>query len=360
MNSYLIKPVSILYGLGNKPAKSLKKISIYTVGDLLRVTSVAIHKALKDTIKIPVIESWRSQANLLQTTGMTPVIANILVKGGIANVQYLSLTKFSNLKTILTAGAGGGAIPDDDQIVFWLTESTVICTKGSVCGTVTDVHSKPIKNAEVKIGKISDLTDSRGRFRLIKIPFRPAEKLVISHSNFFDFTVNTPSISSGYNTIDIQPFKLKIHFSRKKKKLEIININEYLGEEIESPQNYKRTSVDMKKQPLRPNDVFVVRTISEKTKDATLVSRFREVKNDKLQIYTWKVASSQLPRKAGEGSVLRYSGGKFVLTSFNKGIKEFMMKSKRAAQMLPAKYKKPTRENVIKAFNEYLKLQKHI
>src|SRR5512139_2339904 len=104
-------PVSAIEGVGPAAGQLLQAGGIYTVYDLLRAGSPAIHSAVAALASLQEVKAWRQMAVLLEVATVTPQWAEALVQAGVTSLVELRHLDLNELQTLFNAARNQGTIP---------------------------------------------------------------------------------------------------------------------------------------------------------------------------------------------------------------------------------------------------------
>src|SRR6476661_5465987 len=122
-------PVSAIEGIGPSIENLLQPKGIYSVYDLLRVTSPALHGVVAGSASLRQVRSWRQMAALLEVATVTPQWAEALVKGDLTSTSELRRRDLSEVRTVFNDARDKKLIkdvPSDDQVAAMLADSALL------------------------------------------------------------------------------------------------------------------------------------------------------------------------------------------------------------------------------------------
>jgi hypothetical protein len=167
--SWMTRNASVILGIGSVASAALARIHVVTVGDLLRARPDQLHFALDTIASDEQAQKWRYVAALLQVHGMTPHIADILVRNNIYSPDELSHQTLSSVQQLLQTLPASAPSLSVDDIAHMLCDATVLAHTGSIMGTVRDSQGQAIAGVKVVLGSQEQTTDRYGRFHLRRI-----------------------------------------------------------------------------------------------------------------------------------------------------------------------------------------------
>jgi hypothetical protein len=75
-------------------------------------------------------------------------------------------------------------VPDAATVAEMMKEAGEIEFTGAVNGTILDQAEQPVQGASVRVGREEEVSDERGRFRIVAIPFAVKSTLAVSHPEY--------------------------------------------------------------------------------------------------------------------------------------------------------------------------------
>jgi hypothetical protein len=163
-------PVSAIEGVGPSIEKLLQPNGVYTVYDLLRATSPALHGVVAEVASL---QQVRSCDRWLRSSRWQRSRRNeALVKGEITSIGELRRRDLSEVRTALNEARDKKLIkdvPTDDQIAAMLADAALLDFAGAITGTVKDRRGRPVRGVKVVAGSKELMTDARGRFRIARL-----------------------------------------------------------------------------------------------------------------------------------------------------------------------------------------------
>ncbi|HET9361605.1 MAG TPA: carboxypeptidase-like regulatory domain-containing protein [Vicinamibacterales bacterium] len=302
-------PVSAIEGIRPAIEAGLARLGVFAVFDLLRGTTEHLHSVVKANASLADVESWKCQAALLQVQAVTPAWAAALVRAKVMTVDGLALKSVSAIAQILAAAPGAAAAPTADQIGEMLADASVLAHTGCIPGTVLDKKKKPIPGVTVRLGAVQTKTDTRGRFRLLRIRLGTPVPLRLEHPGYRTEIVTPPPISDDVATIGARRFQLTKGRPPRQPVLSELN-----GDVVPVPpgQSIKQKMVAV--TDLRRGDILLLRELYQNQLDGQLVSRFKTFEDGTVLIRTVRVPLSSLPADPAPrvGNHFRWTGKTFV------------------------------------------------
>lgn len=182
--SDLSLPTTVIEGIGRRVATDLGGLDVHTVGDLLRVDPERLRAALGGRRTVDQVRSWCNMARFLQVSVMTPQWAEALVRAGVHTPAEVRVRNLTDLREVFAKARAEGIIPDvpdDVAVASMMGEAAVLEFSGALNGTLRDGDGQPVAGADVRVGREHEVSDERGRFRIIRIPFGAKATLAVSH-----------------------------------------------------------------------------------------------------------------------------------------------------------------------------------
>jgi hypothetical protein len=288
-------PVTLIEGLGPATATRLAATGIHFVLDLLRLTPQALHSIVATTHSLEQVHHWRLMANLLEIEPMTPQWAEALVAAGVGTVEELSRRDLSWLAQAFAQAQSSGLIPDvpsSDQIGEMQRDATAVFYTGSLTGTVVDSNQAPVVGARVRLGFLETVTNSRGRFRLVRIPLGTTPPLEVLAPSLPPLSVAAPLITADPEAVVVQVFRLAPASANSTQSL---SLSEFDGDLLPAMSGLPVKTEDQDPAQLRQGDIFMVQKFYKRTPDAMLVSRFRDFRAGEFVVRTARVPTANLP-----------------------------------------------------------------
>ena len=299
-------------GIGPAVAAELRKLGIYLVADLLRVDPGRLRDALGGRRSLERVRGWCSMARLLQISVMTPQWAEALVRAGVFSPAEMRARELGDLRQIFTDAKEEGVIPlvpDDAAVASMMREAAILEFTGALNGTLQDEHGDPVAGADVRVGREHEVSDERGRFRIIRIPLAAKATLAVSRSDFQParFRLRRVEASSyvGGKTFKLRP--LRDGRAAPKRVLREVH-----GDVLPPVGNARIGSREVQREDLVNRDIFALTEFSADRKRVKLVSKLLAYEDGVFWLpFVW-VAVSELKRGAESGDCLVLRGDKFA------------------------------------------------
>lgn len=299
-------PVSAIEGIGPRTEQLFNQRGVYTVSDLLRAPSTALHRAVVSVASLPEVKSWRQMAVLLEVYGVTPQLSEALVKSGIFTVSDLRLLSLDELDVLFRDAETRGVIPQmpsKGEMAEILKDSTALEYSGAVTGTVKNRQGQPIAGATIGIARRDAVTDARGRFRICRIHRDDSVRLTISANAYRTLTQNvTPMPTSVVSVIQfmmVPEAGTAPQSSEARSSLAILS--ELNGDSLAHLGRAEVTSHEVSLASLRQHDLLKLTETYANETDVKLVSKLMEYDGTKVMVHWARVPKSQLPEGCGVG-----------------------------------------------------------
>ena len=295
-------PVTDLEGVGPASATALATISVHSVADVIRASAEHMHSVVSHA-SIDTVREWRAMALLMEVDQVTAQWAEALAKGGVASVETLRRKTPTQLVDVFAAARDANTIPDvpsAEQVVAMILDATEIHFTGRMCGTVRKTDGAPVAGAQVSCGGVSTVTDTRGRFRLIRIPLGATLRLRVEAQGYQPLSHDNPRVTRNDSVVDIQGLVVEAAtpgFAEAR-------LSEYEGERL-PPLVPDAMTTEARTDALRDGDVLVVHRFYQNG-DAQLVSKFIEYEAGRFFALHWRVPVADFPSTPGPKSVWRY------------------------------------------------------
>ena len=310
-------PPSTIKTISKATTTKLRKLGIHTISDLLRVYPERLRKALGSGFTLDQISSWCNTARMLQISVMTPDLANALILGKIYTVDGIHNKNLTELRKVFVKARDDGIItdvPNDLSIATIMKESAVLDFTGALNGTIKDEKEQPIANAHVHVGNEHEITDERGRFRIIRIPFGVNSTLVVVHPKYCRAWFPLKKVNRS-TFVGGEVFKLK----RLKKGRQPSNgvLMEARGD-ILPPLGSSHVNLrESQRQKLLDHDIFVLAEFSADKNRVKLVSKLLVYEDGAFWLpYVW-IPISDLGTDADIGNCYMLRGTSFRKITLN-------------------------------------------
>jgi hypothetical protein len=300
-------PTSAIEGIGRELSGQLKEQEIYTVGDLLRVEPRRLQAALHSRRSLAEIRSWCHMASFLQIGGMTPQWAEALVREGFATPRDIRSRDLPGLRKLFTKARDDGIAPDVPKaatIAEMMKEAAINEFAGALNGTIVDEDDKPVTGASVRIGREHEVSDKRGRFRIIRIPFTAKSTLAISHPDFLPARFRLRRVETS-NFIGSKVFRVRRLRAGGRPPKRVLM--EARGDVLPPVGDARIALREVERENLFEHDVFALTEFSADMQRGKLVSKLLAYEDGEFWLqYVW-VPLSELKRgvKSGDCFVLR-------------------------------------------------------
>jgi hypothetical protein len=335
-------PVSAIQGIGSASEQLLQRHGIYTVYDLLRAQSPAIHRVVASVASLSDARAWRQMAVLLEVATVTPQWAEALVRGGVRTLDELRHLRSDELKAVFTAARDSHIIadvPTSDQLVAMLTDATLLDYAGAITGTVKDRDGRPIAAATVTAGGAEAVTDARGRFRLRRLRLGRDAILTIAKDSFVTHS-ETVSPSPTTNVVVAQFTLVRAVRQRPRRSGQpAAALSELRGDRMPPMQGQNVTSHEVPLASLQPQELVVLTEFYANGTDAKIVSKLLEFDGTRFVARWVRLRKSALPdgSSLGDHFIVRPGGFHKVKMNATKldAYKRYLAARRRRAGQLP-------------------------
>jgi hypothetical protein len=315
--SQLSLPVRSIEGIGPRLSAQLGDLSIFTVGDLLRVEPGRLKQALTSRRSLDEVRSWYHMAAFLQIRPMTPQWAEALFRSGVYTPRDLSSRDLPALQKLFKKARDDDIapdVPDAAAIAEMMKEAAEIQFTGAVNGTIIDQAEQPVPGATVRVGREHELSDERGRFRIVGIPFVVKATLAISHPDYQPARLRLRRVEPS-DFLGSMAFRVRrLAAGRPAPKTVLM---EARGDTLPPVGDARVGQREVEREELHNRDIFALTTFSADKQRAKLVSKLLAYESGDFWLpYVW-VPIGDLNRgaKAGDCFVLR--GGVFEAIEMN-------------------------------------------
>jgi hypothetical protein len=314
--------LSQLPGIPRTVVRRLRRLTIESSADLLRIDVFKIAGKLRDTATAADLLKWRAVASLLEVDGMAVDVAVALQAGGISGADELGSHKISDLRKLLAAARTAGTIaaaPDDDALAKWMVDSARLAASGVLNVTVVaKTGGKPLHAATATAGRVTGTTDANGRVRLLRLPTGTPLMLAVEHRGSApkstEVTPQSTRILVGTRIELAKSGAAQHHGAAKSKKKSKRHLSEFAGDVLPERTGQPLHTETEKGSRLREGDhLRWFETL--KGGDAKLVTRFCEYDGTRWFTRVWRVPKAKLPAAAKEGDSFRVAHGALVPSS---------------------------------------------
>ena len=309
-------PVSAIEGVGTQAERLFQLEGVYTVYDLLRASSPALHSAVSSVASMQEVRTWRQMAVLLEVATMTPQWAEALVKAGITSLSELRQLALTDLTGIFTSARDEGLIPDvptADQMAAMLMDAGRLEYAGAITGTVRDRDGNPVKGATVAAAGRAENTDERGRFRLKRLLLGANASLSVTAQGLQALTHSvTPRPTESVEVLQLTMLP-ELAIRPRPAGATSGRLSELNGDAMPALQGTDVTSGEVPVASLRSGDLLVLTEFYANGTDAKLVSKLLEFDGTRFVVHWVRLPKADLPAGAAEGDHFLRAG-----TSFRK------------------------------------------
>jgi hypothetical protein len=306
-------PCRLIEGIGPRTAKRLRPLGLFTVSDLLRVTSRRLHAALDGYASLNQVNQWKAMAAMLHVYGMNEQWAEALARGGVDSIEELSGRRFDDLMQLLRAAKRRrwiGELPDSSRLATMMQDAMRLTLTGALNGTVVDREGQGISNATVRLGTQSAKTDRRGRFLLLRVRQPTGAPLLIEKHGLRTRQVAEPATALSLYTIQNALYRLEQGAS------EGPVLSELTGSEVPPFSGQPVRTERQTLESLTVGDIFMLRRFLTRSPEAILVSKFREYRDGVFVVRTYRVPRERLPDNVEERQHLELTTDGFKLFEF--------------------------------------------
>ncbi len=312
-------PVSAIEGIGPSIENLLQPKGIYSVYDLLRVTSPALHGVVAGSASLRQVRSWRQMAALLEVATVTPQWAEALVKGDLTSTSELRRRDLSEVRTVFNDARDKKLIkdvPSDDQVAAMLADSALLDFAGAITGTVKDRSGQPVPGVTVVAGSKDVTTDDRGRFRILRLPLSSTIPLTMTKQSFQTASINVSPSPTSMVRVDSFTLLPQIVTQPRPSGQTAGNPSELRGDRLPPLQGQAVTSGKVPLSSLQPHDLLVVTEFKDDT-DAKLVSKLLEFDGTRFAVHWVWAPKASLPDGLAIGDYLIKTGTGYRKVTMN-------------------------------------------
>lgn len=309
MANQLTMPSSEIEGIGETFAAHLRGAGIYTIGDLLRATPQSIHGLISAHASLPRIRSWCQMAALLQIEGMTPRWAEALQQAGLAGPGDLRYRQFTDIRETFAAAhreRGQPEEPTDEQLFELVRDAMIIANTGALNGSVVDQNGQPVVGATVRLGRETAITDSHGRFRIVRIPLWAHSSVFVSHP---EYRPGSFRLSRVLPSVAVHTMAFQLDALPQGVAPESVVLMEVRGDRLPPVGDSQVSTKSVELVDLLEWDLLTVAERSADGERIKLVSKLLVWENGRFWVpYTWVPASELVSSKPGDCYVVRAEG----------------------------------------------------
>jgi hypothetical protein len=299
-------PVAAIEGIGPRISEQLGDLGIVTVGDLLRVEPGGLSHALPRR-SLNEVRSWYHVAAFLQIRAMTPQWAEALFRSGVYTLRDLFSRDLPGLRSLFTKARDDDTVPDvpdDGTVADMMKEAAEIEFTGAVNGTILDQAGQPVPGATVRVGREHEVSDERGRFRIVGIPFAVKSTLAISHPEYrparFRLRRLAPSHFVGSAAFRVRRLGAGVRAPKRV-------LMEARGDTLPPVGDARIAQREVERDELHDRDIFALTEFSADGQRVKLVSKLLAYEDGDFWLsYVWMaIGDLQRGAKAGDSFVLR-------------------------------------------------------
>ena len=306
-------PVSAIEGVGPAAEQLLQARGVYTVYDLLRAQSTALHGAVATLASLQEVKAWRQMAVLLEVAAVTPQWAEALVKAGVTALAELRRLDLYELNTQFTTARDQGvipSIPSTEDMVAMLTDASLLDYAGAITGTVKDHDGNPVINATVYSGARQVTTDGLGRFRLLRLMLGSQYMLRMEKPGLHTTTAYLAPLPTAIVEVIQLVMPPEIATRPRPSGLSSGRLSELDGDILPQMQGQSITSDQVPVTSLRTGDLLLLTELYANRRDAKLVSKLLEYDGSRFVVHWSWLPKADLPGSADVGDCfLRTSSG---------------------------------------------------
>lgn len=289
-----------LRGVGPVYAGRLEERGIFTVFDVV----AAPMDVLADVAgSVAEARTWRNMATFLQVDGMSPEFAELLARAGVGSLEELSSRRMSDLAGVLFPNPGGASLPsvDTDLIGRMLADATQIRCSLTLHVELREEDGTPVHGASVRVGRLRQSVDERGRARVLRIPPGQVHRVWVDGSAGESRLIDglTPSSDAGVQGIR----RVRI------RAFPVANsLSEYSGDTLPIVGDESVSVETRGESDLREGDLLRVLHLRD-SGEAILVSMLRDYLAGRLRVVQFRVSRAILPADAVLHSYAVWSRG---------------------------------------------------
>jgi len=306
-NTVLRQSPSIIEGIGPVRAQVLAEAGIHTLADLIQRSPANVHGLMKNVSR-EMVDGWLSAAWLLTVDGVTPNIAEALVRDGVDSVEELGNFGLRTLELAVKRGEKANIISDVPSIYnLSAIQREAIRQAGTapVMGRVlVNETEEPVVGAWVYFGGRSDKTDADGRFVLSGVPegehrlnIYADERLLYSHRHAVRGGELRPPITFKITLPDYEPVVLR----------EIDGV--MVASTPSTTVQYRTIATEE-----LPSPTYLYVRSRSRTGRTHLLHLYRTRVEQSIFVEQLYLPASDLPHNTDIGQVLKWQDGQFTVT----------------------------------------------
>lgn len=296
--------INTIEGIGEIRKADFNMAGIHYVCDLL-LTPPSILSATTH-LSVVSIEKWRTAALLLELDCMNAQWAEALVRNGVFDLEQIGHLSLDELNVLFAKAVQDHLItevPDMETLSTMKVEATRHHYSSQVQGLVVDESGSPIEGVHISCGHRDAESNGKGFWKITGLSFS-----------------DRPSVfarKEGYTTQYLAHAPLDIDvWSTAMLTLQLIqgasgplSWDEYKGDKLPSLVSFKAKQIILGVEDVRPRDIMKVTEIY-KNGDIKLMSIFRSMTDDQLNIHCYRISPELFTEDPVPGSYWRKRRGR--------------------------------------------------
>jgi hypothetical protein len=297
-------PVSAIEGVGPAAERLFQVQGVFSVYDLLRAPSPALHGAVAAVASLDEVKQWRQMAVLLEVAAVTPQWAEALVRGGVTSIAELRRLSLTEITLLFDSAKAAGTIPDvptAEQAAAMLGDAGVLEYAGAITGTVKDRDGNPVKDVIVRGGGRDTTSDERGRFRLKRLLLGHKIAVSLSKQGLQPTTAQLAPLPTA--TVSVMQLVMlpEVPTRPRPSGRTAGPLSELTGAVMPAPVNANVTSGEVDVATLKSGDLLTLTEFYANGIDAKLVSKLLDYDGSRLVVRWVRLPKSALPGSAAVG-----------------------------------------------------------
>jgi hypothetical protein len=199
-----------------------------------------------------------------------------------------------------------------------ITDAVHVYYTGMLSGVVRDANGQGIGAASVTLGDITETSDTRGHFRVLRLSLQHRLTLRIESPEHGTLTVVDPPISKDARLKGRRTFVLRKGTDAEESvSLPQRPLSEWDGDTLPAAYRSVRER-DVAVNELRRGDILIASQFYESSQDVKLVSYLRSYEDGDIIVNAVRLPRSVLPGDTVLSEQFRFNGNGFVRTDMSR------------------------------------------
>ncbi|MFW2437849.1 MAG: hypothetical protein ACN4GR_00590 [Arenicellales bacterium] len=307
--------IEVVEGIGPKIASLLRNNNVNTLLDLIVRPSKFYHRIVSSVASADEVEAWRRMVFFMQVDDIDGQFSEAIVKGKIKSLNLLGNKSLGDLQELFLAAKDKKIIPgvpDDEQLVNMIRESTQLASGQNLLGQVIDEDGKPAAESEITFASSKTVANKNGFFKLAGLnSFSKVVTVQTSIGNTYQFS--DLQLRTFPDDVNIQVFKLS-----SESQIQRDIIDEFSGDILPSVNGEAFVVEHTETDTLRDGDVLMVRSFYKSSPNVKIESIFTAFDGVKFIARSYKFPLSKFGVEVKERDYLIFNNGKFRPTKVSR------------------------------------------